>query len=81
MLSMTQVVSIQSLGPGDTPLTPQNPLTEMLVSHSPEKSSLCTTQSSLIILLQCLCHVVAHHQGVFLGQNESAAPPRTDFPH
>ena len=49
---MTQVVSIQSLGPGDTPLTPQNPLTEMLVSHSPEKSSLCTAQSSLIILLQ-----------------------------
>ena len=47
---MTQVVSIQSLGPGDTPLTPQNPLTEMLVSHSPEKSSLCTAQSSLIIL-------------------------------
>ena len=49
---MTQVVSIQSLGPGDTPLTPQNPLTEMLVSHSPEKSSLCTAQVSLIILPQ-----------------------------
>ena len=44
--------SIPPLGPGDTPLTPGNTPIEMLVSHSPEKSSLCATQSSLIILLR-----------------------------